>query len=441
MAPKPKVKPKPYDPFAPMFPTLPAARQTAQQRANQDISAQLGALTPEQTIRNQGAQRGGDIDALSRALATQLEGNRQGLVGFGNNVQGLIGSAYGQAAQGANAAAIAAGGQAQMAPQGVGVVGALTANTANALQGGVQAAQMRGNLDQQANLRALDAALAERAQQATAIKSQRGALTQQYLDSILESDLGRATAGENNRLAWTTLGYNQQNAQAGMALDQARLEQQAASDAAGLAQDQQEFQYRQALDAAKLQQAQQRIDLALKKFKLDQTPSAGGGKDARKRRDTIVREANRMVQQLQKQQNTATTPASTRPTGQTEFTYGVSWLEPSDDPLAPPKPRSTNVKITAASAEEAQQKLQAQYANFGQSLQLTQTGATPQTEKIPGSKTSERKFTDDQIRGQVFNLFRSYGMTAAQATTYANRLVPKKAGGSGGSVPTQTDRE
>lgn len=441
---KPRVpKAKPYDPLSPLFPTLPAARGEAGRRADADVAAGMGAVNAEfgtpATIQHRYARQGADIGALSAALAKQLQGNQLATVNMAGAVPGLMQSAYGNATQGAAGAAIAAGGQAGSIPgqaQGLGLTAQLGANLANSLMGGVQAAQSRGTLDQKANLNAMGDALTERANEAMKIKSQRGSLQNTYLKDILDSDFQRGAAGDNSRLGYSSLGLDREKMLIGAQMDQANLDQRASSDAAKLAQDRAEFDWRRGLDQAKLKQAQQKIDLDLKK--LEQQVAKGkipAAQAKTRRRDAITRSATSLVRQLRSQTTTeGGSPATTRPTGQYKYTFTINWMEPGETAIDRPTPKNKPFTVTTTSPEEAKRQVEAAFGNLPQMTPNMVGDPVPVTEKVPAvAGTKGQKYTDDRIRGEVFNLYRAYGFPPDVARSWANRLVP--GGGSGRSGP------
>jgi hypothetical protein len=421
-APKPPVQ-TPYNPFAPMYTTLEAMQGAAQRQAQDQVNAGLGALPTEVSLRQRNNQQVADIGELSAALNRMLTSNQQGAAASAAATPGLAAGAFGQATQGSNAM-LANLGAAPTGPQGLGVVGQMGADMAGALQGGVQAAAMRGTLDQTAARRELGDMLTERALKATEIRAQQPVLQNEAYNNILDRSFAQSAAGDNSLLAWESLGLDKTKATQDYQLGQSKLRQDAAMDAANLGLKRDSLTSLNAYRAAQIDQARQKIAIDLRK--VEQAAAKGGLTQQaaeQKRRDAITKQATSLVQNLRKQTSGGAS-GGTQQTGQTEYSFQVGWSTPPAFPGEPPKPGGDSVTITAASPEEAAQKAREAFAQYGESVRVTQTGATPITSKTPGAAKT-RAYTDDQIRGEIFKLYRSYNVPTAEARRRAMRLVPK----------------
>jgi hypothetical protein len=286
----------------------------------------------------------------------------------------------------------------------------------------VQAAAMRGTLDQTAARRELGDMLTERALKATEIRAQQPVLQNEAYNNILDRSFAQSAAGDNSLLAWESLGLDKTKATQDYQLGQSKLRQDAAMDEANLGLKRDSLTSLNAYRAAQLDQARQKIAIDLRK--VEQAAAKGGLTQQAagvKRRDAITKQATSLVQNLRKQ-TSAGAGDSTRQAGST-FTYKVTWMEPSQDGISPPQPKSETISIDAADFATAEDKVRQAYGRYPQ-MQMTQTGEKPKTETVPGAAKT-RAYTDDQIRGEIFRLYRSYGIPSNEATRLATRLVPK----------------
>lgn len=432
-APKPPAQ-TPFNPFQPMYPTIEGMQQAAQRQAIDAVNYGMAGVdrefgTPGQ-IRSRVMQRGADIGELGAALNRLLMSNQQAAAQGAAATPGLAQGAYNQATQGSNAM-LASLGAAPTAAQGLGVVGQMGGDVAAALQGGVQAAAQRTNLDQQANLRGLDELLRERAAAAFEVQSQRPTLENEFFNQIADRSFQQATAGDNSLLAWESLGLDKTQAQQDYMLGQAKLRQDAANDAANLDLKRDSLNSLNAYRQQQITNAKQRIDLDRRKWQQQVAQGKITAEAAKtKERGAMLREGQKLIRDLRAQMSeTPGAAGGEQPTGQSNFTVTVSYMEPNPknppgSNIYPPTPKTTTTTVQAASWAEAQQKLQQTYGHYGPDVRFSNMGEEPITRDVPGSAGGkQRAWTDDQIQGELYNLYRSYGLSAAEAGRLARQAL------------------
>lgn len=249
MATKKKKKQPAYDPFAQWTQSIAQMRRNASRTADNNIASLISALPSQAALRDAQAREAQGLGRLNASFLRHLSSAAQNAAGTAAGVGGAYQQAFNQARGQANGLAIAAGGPQTSTTGGQGLLAAMGANNAQALQGNVQAGAAMGTLSQQESLARLAAALKDRQAQVTNIRGRRGAFFDDALNALYQRAMQQATMRDNSRLAWSQFGEQQnqnainnqqqdaaQAAQNDLAWAQLNAQQQAAmsrDDAAG----------------------------------------------------------------------------------------------------------------------------------------------------------------------------------------------------------------
>lgn len=399
-------------------------RQRAQQGANSYYTAATADLTPDATLQRRSEAEQNQIRGLAAGLSNYLRDAQVSVANAAAAGPQVIQQRAAAVAQPVNAAMIGAGGQAAGAPTGAMSFAALMgANAANALTGLAPAAMAQGTVDEGVERRTLADLLRGNTQARTKARADSELQRLDLLGKLDAEALQQIAAEDQSRLAWTASGLDKQRLEQAYQLDQAKL----AQDRAGLAWDQQ-------TDAARIAIMQQNADTAAARLAASiEKDRAKGVSTATSEKKKTVKEAQKLVNQWRsattKMPGKPGSPGMDRPSGRSKYRVIVRWNDPPANAGDAPKPREANVEYTATSEEDAKRQAAAAYGMKPGYAIVMNGDPVPIMQTVDGVDAvaggTKAKFSNDQVRGMLFNFLRASGWKVPEARNLAFRLVPR----------------